>query len=218
MELSEKDITRFWGRVIIGEEEECWPWRTEKNPTATVYFRIARKSYTSARVAWTITHGKIPDEKIVYRTCKNVRCANPAHLKLMTRAGSAIKTFRADQMRRSAIKVAKRLSRELDDGEIGPSAGEYQIFKAKSSPSMSTVRTYWRSWQDFLSAAELTLASRAYYKQQQEARMNDVIETKWIDSREEEFAQPGLEAIPKIKQLWNRRLRKFVPTHVYVLR
>lgn len=41
------------------------------------------------RIAWEATHGPIPDELTIDHVCRNRRCINVAHLRLLTRAENA---------------------------------------------------------------------------------------------------------------------------------
>jgi len=41
------------------------------------------------RVAWTLTHGEIPADMTIDHLCRNRRCCNPAHLRLLTNVENA---------------------------------------------------------------------------------------------------------------------------------
>lgn len=70
-------------------ESGCWNWRGQI--TAKGYGRaLIRGNYWFAhRLAWTITHGPIPDGLTVDHICWNTRCVNPDHLQLLTLGANA---------------------------------------------------------------------------------------------------------------------------------
>lgn len=47
-------------------------------------FKFAGKSYLAHRVAWELVHGCIPKGMHVDHVCRNRRCCNPAHLRVVT--------------------------------------------------------------------------------------------------------------------------------------
>lgn len=88
MNISLKD--RFWRKVVIKGHDDCWEWTACKITYGYGFFYSGRKwpgdsgMEAAHRVAWRLTHGKIPDGMCVCHKCDNPGCQNPAHLFLGT--------------------------------------------------------------------------------------------------------------------------------------
>ena len=78
--------SRFWSQVrVVGE---CWEWQgtlsTKPNGTRG-YGKIQWRGVRGAhRLAYTLTHGPIPDGLLVMHRCDNPPCVRPDHLMLGT--------------------------------------------------------------------------------------------------------------------------------------
>lgn len=82
------DAARFWSRVEVRKQAQCWPWRYGANVNGYGEFRSERdeKPVTEAahRVAYKILHGFLPDGAVVRHKCDNPVCCNPYHLETGT--------------------------------------------------------------------------------------------------------------------------------------
>ena len=80
---------RFWSNVEIGNHQDCWLWKQSVGSHGYgqtfdgVTVRLAH------RVAWALSIGPIPARMTIDHRCRNRRCVNPQHLRLLTNLENA---------------------------------------------------------------------------------------------------------------------------------
>jgi len=97
-------IERFAQNLQLDQETGCWNWTGyhEKRPQFGHYGRIKvlgiRTPQAAHRVSYELFVGPIPAHLTIDHICRNTRCVNPAHLRLLTRSensdGGWVKKFR----------------------------------------------------------------------------------------------------------------------------
>jgi DNA-binding XRE family transcriptional regulator len=106
--------SRFWEKVNIKSESECWVW-TGGLSNGYGKFKFNGKTISAHRMAYILTHGEIEDGLLILHTCDIKPCCNPKHL---------IKGTHTDNMRdmnqkgRRNTKGIRNASHKLSEIEV----------------------------------------------------------------------------------------------------
>lgn len=74
-------LDRFWSKVDIKGDNDCWEWQAGRNKKGYGHFKLGVGSDIRAhRLSWMLTCGEIPDGLNVLHKCDNPPCCNPNHL------------------------------------------------------------------------------------------------------------------------------------------
>lgn len=87
---SKKDTSRFWEKVEVLGEDDCWEWKASKVRGGYGQFWIHGEQVKSHRVAWIITNGQIPLGMLACHKCDNPGCCNPNHLFMGSHKDNAV--------------------------------------------------------------------------------------------------------------------------------
>lgn len=121
-------MERFWSKVRRGAEDECWEWLGCKL-NGYGRFRWAEETTTAHRVAWELTHGKIPEGLVVRHRCRG-KCVNPNHMELGTYRDNIDDKYRDGT---NAKKLTEENAREIlrrDNDRLVDLAKEFGVSKS----------------------------------------------------------------------------------------
>lgn len=82
--LGWKHETEFWDKTIPEPNTGCWLWMGYYNDWGYGRWFKDGEQHRTHRIAYALTHGTVPSDKVVCHRCDNPPCCNPAHLFLGT--------------------------------------------------------------------------------------------------------------------------------------
>jgi hypothetical protein len=84
--LSDEARAEIWEKIEVRSPGSCWFWLGAL--TAKGYGQAGRGH--AHRIAYRQVRGEIPDRKVLDHMCRSRNCANPRHLRLVTRGDNTL--------------------------------------------------------------------------------------------------------------------------------
>lgn len=166
---------RFWEKVVIKSDAECWLWTGASNAGCYGRVRLPRqkRSDFAHRVAYQLKNGPIPEDRIICHRCGNSLCVNPAHLYAGTASENNMDRIRHGRQSGGARKGEKHhmakisdeqrieIMRRLHAGEVGKKlASEYSISPTHISRLKKAAVALYGSERDLLAIVDKRLSER----------------------------------------------------------
>lgn len=134
---------RFWSKVKILGEDDCWEWQAYRCQ-ATGYGRVGNglkpvKVRNAHRISYELSVGPIQGGLVVRHTCDNRGCVNPKHLIVGTQQDNMNDAVERDRMSwKHAAKVTKEdvveiRHRRAAGEKVSDLASEYGVGEVQMS-------------------------------------------------------------------------------------
>lgn len=105
---------RFWSKVAIIPEHECWEWIAGKESNGYGSIGYGPRTYVAHRISWMLHYGEMPSLCVLH-SCDNRGCVNPAHLFLGTRQDNNLDAMRKDRLCRGERRATKLSESDVAD-------------------------------------------------------------------------------------------------------
>lgn len=77
-------VTRFWERVALHDDDQCWLWTATCSPSGYGRFCANYKETPAHRFSYERLVGPIPDGLVIDHLCRVRNCVNPRHMEPVT--------------------------------------------------------------------------------------------------------------------------------------
>lgn len=122
--MSSNQTTRFWSKVTVGQEHECWPFLGARSggrdgdSYGVFRTRLPRKQVYAHRFAYCVANGinihELPPKVVIRHDCDNTICCNPSHLQ----KGSQSQNANDMVARGRSTRGTKNSMHILTDGQV----------------------------------------------------------------------------------------------------
>ena len=112
--MSEKEKERYYKKVDVQGEDECWPWTGNVNDKGRGSAWLGQKRHVSSRIAWGLHHKQdIPDNLYACHHCDNPNCQNPRHIFLGDQTANMQDASRKGRTCRGSARAHTNLNEDI---------------------------------------------------------------------------------------------------------
>lgn len=193
---------RFWRKVDVGGEAECWPWVAKAKHRfgyGVIQGVPGAGTFNAHCVAWALTNGQIPDGAFILHTCDVPGCCNPNHLYAGTASQNIID--RNSRGRRNYAGHSEEVRQKIRDGYAKNPPKQSQEVRDRKSVEM---KRRWQSqeWRERFSEMMSGENNPAFGKTPSAARMEAVIAAC---KRRKGVFKHSEETKRKMRETWARK-------------
>lgn len=75
---------RFWSKVAVGGQDECWIWLAAQDGHGYGQMNVDGQPRKAYRISWELAGNAVPEGLALDHHCFERLCVNPAHLRVVT--------------------------------------------------------------------------------------------------------------------------------------
>lgn len=134
------DTAKFWSRVTIESDFQCWTWNGAKSEKGYGRWQAGDRTVMAHRHAYELVTGPIPDGLMLRHSCDNPACVNPRHLDTGTARDNAQDAIARGRWTRGDRNGKAKLSpRDVLEIRTNPNREKLRALASRFGVSPATV-------------------------------------------------------------------------------
>jgi HNH endonuclease len=117
-EISDTAAVRFWTKVDIRRNNECWPWKAAKIQGYGIFAVTRALDIRAHRMAFHLTYGRFNPAKLVAHRCDFKACCNPLHLFLTNPKGNMDDMWAKGRAKPTGVRGEKNVNAKLTKQQV----------------------------------------------------------------------------------------------------
>lgn len=137
-EIEQRDIDRFWSKVNIKGNEECWLWTGARDKDGYGKFAFHSGSIPANRAALYFEKGGEYEGMLCMHSCDNPPCCNPSHLKWGTAYENTMDMVNKGRHSMHIVNIHEKYPESVMRGET-------HVFAKLSDLEVAEIRQIWNN-------------------------------------------------------------------------